>query len=175
MVCVCACSYMHVAGFLFVHCTFKFLMIGCSGLISKTLLPLMKSKLEVSPAACAFISLQGNQWDLDRVRNLPKGSYLEKKWEEIYLSMLADQPNLPDTRTQGEELRRLEIWTLATLSPKCFLIQSQVWPNSCFISLSFSSFLSPAQISNHVSLNWPKWKPKILPFSYGTINSFHIS
>ena len=89
--------------------------------------------------------------------------------------MLADQPNLPDTRTQGDELRRLEIWTLATLSPKRFLIQSQVWPNSCFISFSFSSFLSPTKSSNYFSLNWPKWKPKILPLNDRTINSFHIS
>jgi len=62
--------------------------------------------------------------------------------------MFADQPNFPDTRTQGEELSRFEICTLATLSPSRFLIQSHVWPNSCFISFSFSSFLSPAETTN---------------------------
>lgn len=64
------------------------------------------------------------------------------------LSMFADQPNFPDTRTQGEELSRFEICTLATFSPSRFLIQSHVWPNSCFISFSFSSFLSPKETTN---------------------------
>lgn len=38
--------------------TFKSLMMGCSGLISKTLLPLINSKLDASPSVCAFINLQ---------------------------------------------------------------------------------------------------------------------
>lgn len=38
--------------------TFKVWMIGWSGLISKTLLLLINSRLEVSPTVCAFISLQ---------------------------------------------------------------------------------------------------------------------
>jgi len=64
--------------------------------------------------------------------------------------MFADQPNFPDTRTQGEELSRFEICTLATLSPKRFLIQSIVELNSCFISFSFSSFLSPTETANYI-------------------------
>lgn len=31
------------------------------------------------------------------------------KQEYIHLSMLADQPNFPDTKTQGDELRRFDI------------------------------------------------------------------
>lgn len=41
-----------------VYLTSKFLIIGCSGLISNTLLLLMNSKLEGSPIVCAFINLQ---------------------------------------------------------------------------------------------------------------------
>lgn len=37
--------------------TLKSLIIGWSGLISKILLPLMNSKLDVSPSVCAFMSL----------------------------------------------------------------------------------------------------------------------
>jgi hypothetical protein len=65
----------------FLQAAFKSLTIGWSGLISKILLPLMNSKLDVSPSVCAFMSL----------------------------SMLADQPNLPDTRTHGDKLRRFDI------------------------------------------------------------------
>uniref|UniRef100_A0A0A9EBZ0 Uncharacterized protein n=1 Tax=Arundo donax TaxID=35708 RepID=A0A0A9EBZ0_ARUDO len=75
----------------------------------------MNSMFDVSPSVCAFMSL----------------------------SMLADQPNLPDTRTQGEELSRFEIWTLATLSPSCCFIQSHRRVYSCLLSFSLSSSSSP--------------------------------
>lgn len=66
--------------------------------------------------------------------------YLEA---QSYLSILADHPNFPETRTQGDELRRLETWTLATLSPSCCFIQSQRRLYSCFVSLSLTSSSSP--------------------------------
>lgn len=124
--------------------TFKSLIIGCSGLISNTLLPRINSKLLGSPSVWAFINLQKPNRANHKTMRCINGREMPK-WLRSHLSILADHPNLPDTRTHGEELRRLEIWTLATLSPNLFFIQSHVWPNSCLISLSFSSFLSPAK------------------------------
>uniref|UniRef100_A0A0A9EYN7 Uncharacterized protein n=1 Tax=Arundo donax TaxID=35708 RepID=A0A0A9EYN7_ARUDO len=91
----------------FLQAAFKSLTIGRLGLISKILLPLVNSKLDVSPSVCAFMSL----------------------------SMLADQPTLPDT-THGEELRRFDIWTFATLSPSCCFTQSHRIVYSCLVSFS---------------------------------------
>jgi hypothetical protein len=47
--------------------------------------------------------------------------------------MLVDQPNMPDTRTHGEELRRFDIWTFATLSQSCCFTQSQRRVLSCLV------------------------------------------
>jgi len=123
--------------------------MGWSVLISNILLPLMNSKLEVSPRACAFISLK--KWKLKIVQALCHENHqlLVREWLEklneslTNLSMFADQPNFPDTRTQGDELKRLEIWTLATLSPSCCFIQSHSRLYSCLFSLSVTSSSSP--------------------------------
>lgn len=72
------------------------------------------------------------------------GAWVWWKWRTIpNLSMLADHPNLPETSTQGEELRRFETWTLATFSPSCCLIQSHNRLYSCLVSLSLTSSSSP--------------------------------
>jgi len=65
------------------------------------------------------------------------------------LSILADHPNLPETSTQGDELRRLETWTFATLSPSCCFIQSHKRLYSCCVSLSFTSSSSPGIRQSH--------------------------
>lgn len=62
------------------------------------------------------------------------------------LSILADHPNLPETSTHGDVLRRLETWTFATLSPSCCFTQSQRRLYSCLVfsfSLTSSSSSSP--------------------------------
>ena len=64
---------------------------------------------------------------------------------KYYLSIFADQPNFPDTSTQGDELIRLETWTLATLSPRFCFIQSHKRVYSFSTSFSFSSSTSPAK------------------------------
>lgn len=75
------------------------------------------------------------------------------------LSILADHPNLPETSTQGDELRRFETWTLATLSPSCCFIQSQRRLYSCFVSLSLTSSSSPGATAYLMRKN-PRQKPQ---------------
>lgn len=89
--------------------TFMFLIIEWSGLISNTLLPFMNSRLVVSPDDCAFISLLRYTYSMLLAHQGKRGENFLLVKKVSYLSMFADQPNLPDTRTQGDELRRLEI------------------------------------------------------------------
>lgn len=129
----------------------------------------MNSRLDISPTVCDFISLQSNKiYRLSKYAGVGWGclTYITgtRNTGAFYLSMFADQPNFPDTSTQGDELKRFDICTLATLSPKRFLIQSQVWPNSCFMIFSFSSFLSPEKVKSLKSTS------KLKPISNNGLN-----
>lgn len=89
-----------------------------------------------------------------------------------HLSMLADQPNLPETRTHGEELSRFEIWTLATLSPSCCFIQSHRRVYSCLLSFSLSSSSSPVPAIMYKHVAWALPNPKSFILNHITTKIF---
>mmetsp|Transcript_8979 Transcript_8979/g.37722 ORF Transcript_8979/g.37722 Transcript_8979/m.37722 type:complete len:254 (+) Transcript_8979:397-1158(+) len=103
---------------------FKSRITGEVGLISMVFFPFMYSDARESPMACAF----------------------------MMRSMLADQPNLEVTKTQGVSVRRLDTVTFSTLPKSSPCIQSVKDLYSSSISLVFAASASSSSPRSRSSL-----------------------